>query len=195
MTHVSLRIKGQVTINQPLEKIKARWLAAGRPSGWSICFSGKNQWFELHDVFRDAGAAASRHVAAKQSLISKETWQGLGFGVIAIVVMGMWTMCSNESSPPPQRPAVDSLSPSHSPKGDNESFKQWALKNTAVTDIAINGPSMFVTLSSDKYTTKENVSAIARDLARYYCIQTGASYMNCHIYLGDKEYASGSFSK
>lgn len=77
----------------------------------------------------------------------------------------------------------------------NEAFKKWALENTAVTDIAINQPSMFVTLTQDKYTNKENVSAIARNLARAYCSQTGASYMNCHIYLAGEEYASGRYSK
>jgi hypothetical protein len=41
-------------------------------------------------------------------------------------------------------------------KAKNDKFKEWALKNTAVTDIEIKGVSMFVTLSSDKYTNRDN---------------------------------------
>jgi hypothetical protein len=72
---------------------------------------------------------------------------------------------------------------------------KWCYENTAVTDIHIDLATMRVTLSAEKYTTTENVESIAVFLARAYCMQTGALYVNCRIYLGGSEYASGSFRK
>lgn len=57
-----------------------------------------------------------------------------------------------------------------------EGFKAWALNNTAVTYFEYPEGSdwqIWVRLSPDKYTTKENVESIALHLARYYKIQTG----------------------
>lgn len=76
-----------------------------------------------------------------------------------------------------------------------EKFKTWALKNTAVTDISINGPTMFVTLKSEKYTNRDNVRVIAEQLARYYALQSGETYVACHVYFGQKEYAKGVYAK
>lgn len=71
-------------------------------------------------------------------------------------------------------------------------FMEWALENTAITDIEIKGPSIYVTLKDEKYTTPENVSKIASFISRAYVNQTGARYANTHVYLGNNEYASGS---
>lgn len=77
-----------------------------------------------------------------------------------------------------------------------EKFKRWALQNTAVTDIAINGKiTMFVTLSSEKYTNRDNVRVIAETLARSYANQVGIDYAVCHVYFGNEEYAEGSFRR
>lgn len=77
-----------------------------------------------------------------------------------------------------------------------EKFKQWALQNTAVTDIAINNNrTMFVTLKPEKYTNRDNVRVIAETLARYYANQVGIDYAVCHVYLGNEEYAKGTFSR
>ena len=56
-------------------------------------------------------------------------------------------------------------------------FLNWAVEATAVTEIyypedAIEG-SIWVKLTKDKYTSKENVKTIASELARYYKLQTG----------------------
>ena len=77
-----------------------------------------------------------------------------------------------------------------------EKFKEWALKNTAVTDIAINSRiTMFVTLTSDKYTNRDNVRVIAETLARAYVNQVGVKYASCHVYFGSEEYAVGTYSR
>ena len=76
-----------------------------------------------------------------------------------------------------------------------EKFKKWALANTAVTDISINGITMFVTLTSDKYTNRDNVRVIAETLARYYATQVGLDYAACHVYFGNEEYAVGRFHR
>ena len=76
-----------------------------------------------------------------------------------------------------------------------ENFKKWALANTAVTDISINGITMFVTLTPDKYTNRDNVRVIAETLARAYATQVGLDYAACHVYLGNEEYTKGRFSR
>lgn len=78
----------------------------------------------------------------------------------------------------------------------NEKFQKWALENTAVTDIAINGSiTLFVTLKSEKYTNRDNVRLIAEHLARAYALQVGTNYAVCRVYYGNEEYAKGSFSR
>ena len=77
--------------------------------------------------------------------------------------------------------------------GADEKFQRWALDNTAVTDISINGPTMFVTLTADKYTNKDNVQQIADYLAKAYCMQTGKDGIVCRIYQGKRLYAKGDF--
>lgn len=74
-------------------------------------------------------------------------------------------------------------------------FKTWAKDNLAVTDIAINSSTLFVTLSPEKYTSKENCEQIARTIARYYCIQTGERFAVCRIYWGKQVFAKGEFSQ
>ena len=74
-----------------------------------------------------------------------------------------------------------------------EKFKRWALDNLAVTDIAINSSTLFVTLTPDKYTTKANVEEIARTIARYYCLQTKERGAVCRVYRGKELYAKGSY--
>jgi hypothetical protein len=74
-------------------------------------------------------------------------------------------------------------------------FMRWALDNTAVTDIAINGPSMFVTLKPEKYTTPENVTAIADTLARSYAMRSGLNFVACRVFRGKQEYAKGTFAR
>jgi len=57
-----------------------------------------------------------------------------------------------------------------------ENFKSWALNNTAVTYFEYPEGSdwqIWVRLTSDKYTTKENVESIALYLAKAYKMQTG----------------------
>jgi len=66
-----------------------------------------------------------------------------------------------------------------------EKFKKWALDNTAVTDSAIKGITMFVTLTPDKYTNRDNVRVIAETLARAYANQVGLDFASCHVYLGN----------
>lgn len=100
-----------------------------------------------------------------------------------------WPMLLPERTSPAPSPSPSVITPGA------EEFKSWCLSYTAVTDIEINGPSLFVTLKPEKYTNKENVATIARSLAKSYAYQAGVSYVNCRIYLSGKEYASGSFSK
>lgn len=55
-------------------------------------------------------------------------------------------------------------------------FKSWALKNTSATYFEYPEGSdweIWVRLTPDKYTTKENVESIALQLARAYKMQTG----------------------
>ena len=57
-----------------------------------------------------------------------------------------------------------------------ENFKSWALNNTAVTYLEYPEGSdwqIWVRLTPDKYTTKDNVESIALHLARAYKMQTG----------------------
>lgn len=57
-----------------------------------------------------------------------------------------------------------------------EDFKKWALNNTAVTYFMYPEGSdwqIWVRLTPDKYTTKENVESIALHLAKSYKLQTG----------------------
>jgi hypothetical protein len=78
----------------------------------------------------------------------------------------------------------------------DERFKNWAFENLAVTDIAINRPTLFVTLTYDKYTNKENVQIIAETIAKYYCFQTGNKFAVCRVYSynGTREYAKGTYN-
>jgi len=57
-----------------------------------------------------------------------------------------------------------------------DKFENWALSNYSVTDLSYPEDSdwqIWVTLTSDKYTSKENVSSLANTIARYYKLQTG----------------------
>lgn len=57
-----------------------------------------------------------------------------------------------------------------------ENFKKWALNNTAATYFEYPEGSdwqIWVKLTPDKYTTKNNVESIALQLAKAYKIQTG----------------------
>ncbi|MBD2142945.1 zinc-ribbon domain-containing protein [Anabaena sp. FACHB-1250] len=77
-----------------------------------------------------------------------------------------------------------------------EKFKQWALNNTSVTDIAITGKiTMLVTLTPDKYTNRDDVRVIAETLARAYANQVGIDFAVCHVYYGNEEYVKGEFSR
>ncbi len=76
-----------------------------------------------------------------------------------------------------------------------EKFKKWAMDNLAVTDIAINSNTLFVTLTSDKYTSKANVEEIAQTIARYYCLQTKEKYAVCRVFIGEKLYAKGTYAQ
>ncbi|WP_071992749.1 zinc-ribbon domain-containing protein [Aphanizomenon flos-aquae] len=77
-----------------------------------------------------------------------------------------------------------------------EQFKQWALNNTAVTDIAIDGGiTMNVTLTPDKYTNRDNVRVIAETLAMAYANKFGLDLAICHVYYGNEEYAKGIFNR
>jgi hypothetical protein len=61
-------------------------------------------------------------------------------------------------------------------KQAKEDFKSWALHNTAVTYLEYPEGSnwqIWVRLSPDKYTTKDNVESIALNLAKAYKMQTG----------------------
>ncbi len=61
-------------------------------------------------------------------------------------------------------------------KQAKESFKSWALNNTAVTYLEYPEGSdwqILVRLTPDKYTTKHNVESIALQIARAYKMQTG----------------------
>jgi hypothetical protein len=78
----------------------------------------------------------------------------------------------------------------------DDRFMQWALENTAVTDIAINdGISLFVTLTPDKYTNEANVQQIADTIARWYCLQTGRDFAVCRVYRGKRFYAKGDYRR
>jgi tetratricopeptide (TPR) repeat protein len=78
-------------------------------------------------------------------------------------------------------------------------FKDWLLENTAVTDVAFGDmqsiTSFFVTLSPNKYTTRDNVTAIAKQLAKFCTMQIGVSFCSCHVFLGEEEYAVGRYSR
>jgi hypothetical protein len=57
-----------------------------------------------------------------------------------------------------------------------DKFKSWTLNNLTVTDLSYPQGSdwqIWVTLTYDKYTSKENVESIAKKIARYYKLQTG----------------------
>jgi len=57
-----------------------------------------------------------------------------------------------------------------------ETFKSWAINNTSVTYFEYPEGSdweIWVRLTPDKYTTKDNVESIALQLARAYKMQTG----------------------
>jgi len=57
-----------------------------------------------------------------------------------------------------------------------DKFENWALSNYSVTDLSYPEDSdwqIWVTLTSDKYSSKENVSSLANTIARYYKLQTG----------------------
>lgn len=61
-------------------------------------------------------------------------------------------------------------------KQAKEDFKSWALNNTAVTYLEYPEGSdwqIWVRLSPEKYTKKDNVESIALQLARAYKMQTG----------------------
>lgn len=61
-------------------------------------------------------------------------------------------------------------------KQAKENFKSWALNNTAVTYFEYPESSdwqIWVRLTPDKYTTKENAESIALYLAKAYKMQTG----------------------
>jgi len=76
----------------------------------------------------------------------------------------------------------------------NEEFKAWALKNTSVTDIAINGETtIFVTLSAEKYSNRDDVRVIAETIARWYGQRTGSRYVSCSVYYGNEVYAKGVY--
>lgn len=78
-------------------------------------------------------------------------------------------------------------------KKTDQEFMQWARENLAVTDIAINSSTLFVTLTPDKYTSKANVEQIAKTIARYYCIQTQSSAAICRVFSGKQLYAKGMY--
>ena len=120
---------------------------------------------------------------------------GIALFIIAGLCCFAYFVLGSGGNTQPSRPSPPSQPPAQQESGSVEKFKAWCLSNTAVTDIHVEGPSMFVSLSPEKYTTKENVSAIAGDLARAYVLQTGISYANCRIYLGSEVYASGDFRK
>jgi hypothetical protein len=61
-------------------------------------------------------------------------------------------------------------------KSAKTNFKEWALKNTAVTFLDYPDNSdwqLWVRLSSEKYTSEKNVEAIACHLGQAYKTQTG----------------------
>jgi|GEM_PF-5405655 len=59
-----------------------------------------------------------------------------------------------------------------------ERFKKWCLENTAVTRIEFASDwQILATLSSEKYTTDENVEAVAEILAGYYKRQSGYPHL------------------
>ena len=54
-----------------------------------------------------------------------------------------------------------------------QDFKEWALNHTAVTWLEYQGDgTIWIKLTMDKYTTKDNVTKIAEALAKYYKMQT-----------------------
>jgi len=58
-------------------------------------------------------------------------------------------------------------------KKGKEIFKKWALKNTAITWLEYQEDGIiWVRLSPEKYTTKSNVKAIAKNIAKFYKLQT-----------------------
>jgi hypothetical protein len=78
-------------------------------------------------------------------------------------------------------------------KKAQEKFREWAIKNTAVTEVHFES-SMFVwvKLKPEKYTNEDNVTQIARSLAKYYVSQTGVSKAIVTVWRGDKVYAKGN---
>lgn len=61
-------------------------------------------------------------------------------------------------------------------KQAKEDFKSWALNNTATTYLEYPEDSdgqIWIRLSPEKYTTKDNVESIALQLAKAYKMQTG----------------------
>ena len=157
--------------------------------------------------------------APRQSETKKKKGIGCGgvllCGFIFVIIMSMLSSPSNSSSSGSSAPAetIDTTAQrqeaeakakekaeakrqsEEAEKAAQEKFKKWALEHTAVTDIEINGKtSMFVTLSPEKYTNRDNVRLIAEQLARSYANQVGSNYTVCRIYLGNEVYAEGEYS-
>jgi len=148
-----------------------RWLVSGsvgalevveRDGGESFPIEGAKIGVTYEDVYANAFASAEKE--------AREKWISENLGI-----------------KPSSQPSEAVM------KSRREIFKKWAVENTAVTDIAFDdaGITMFVTLTPEKYTNRDNVRLIAESLARAYVNQTGAEFVGCSVFLGNQEYAKG----
>lgn len=113
-------------------------------------------------------------------------------GIVVAVICGFLLIVFILAGMSPHEMSLPSQS-SRATGTDSSNFERWAHESTAVTDISIRGGSLFVTLTADKYTNRDNVRVIAEQLARAFCLQTGQSSAACHVYLGKEEYAVGRY--
>jgi hypothetical protein len=80
-----------------------------------------------------------------------------------------------------------------------KTFKKWALDQTAVTYLEYpqgSDSSIWVTMTPDKYSSKENAESVAVNLARAYKMQTGYEglvIVTIWHYTKDKVFAKGKF--
>lgn len=80
---------------------------------------------------------------------------------------------------------------------EQKNFKKWLLENTSVIDVHFESDwQIWLRLSPDKYTTKENVEQIAETIARWYANKMGKKLSVCTVwnYSGNKVFAKGRYS-
>ena len=102
--------------------------------------------------------------------------------ILIIVLLALLVISSNKDTnknkekPKQVTGKVEKNSTSNTLTQKQKSFKDWAIKNTAVTYFEYpNGSNyqIWIKMTADKYSTKQNAELIAQQIGRYYKQQTG----------------------